>query len=152
MNDAEDAMQDFGFKTATGLLALLCGTLLYRMEHPRTAFVPDGADARWDGAARMCRQANQPAVVLFTANWCPVCQALESDVLSRSEVRKELDRHYFYYVVDLSNPTKEDRQRAQKFKVTGIPTMIRYDDKGQESDRTHYLDAERLVAWLQAGE
>jgi thiol:disulfide interchange protein len=145
-------MSDYGFKALIGALVLLGGIAFYRFEHPRTAFVPDGGDAGWDDTARMCRESNQPAVVLFTANWCPVCQALHNDVLSREDVIDELDHHYCFYVVDLTDPPPGVRDRARRFKVDAVPTMIRYDAKGQEVDRVNYLNAGQLLAWLRAGE
>jgi thioredoxin-related protein len=41
---------------------------------------------------------------------------------------------------------------AKKFGVSAIPTLIRYDKNGNETDRANYLDPEHMIAWLKAGE
>jgi hypothetical protein len=54
--------------------------------------------------------------------------------------------------VDLTDPSSPVQAQAQKIGVSAIPTMIRYDVGGKETDRVHYLTPEEMVAWLKAGE
>jgi len=143
---------DVKFKTALVVLVVLGGLLFYRMQHPSTTFAADGIDPNWDATAARCHDRGMPAVVLFTAEWCPTCRALHADVLSRSEVQDELQRHYSFYTVDLTNPTRQAQARARKFGVSGIPLMIRYDADGKETDRVNYLGPEQMINWLKAGE
>jgi len=134
-------------------LAVLVGlVLVYRSQHPSTRFAADGADVAWDYAVRTSQNSGQPTVVLFTANWCPACQMLHGDVLSRGDVRQELSSHYSFYTVDLSRPSPQVQAHARKLGVNAIPQLIRYDKNGDETDRANYLDPQQMIAWLRAGE
>jgi thiol:disulfide interchange protein len=134
-------------------LAVVLGlVMVYRSQHPSTKFAADGADVAWDYAVRSSQNSGQPTVVLFTANWCPACHALHGDVLSRSDVRQELLGHYYFYTVDLSNPSPQAQAHARRLGVHAIPQLIRYDKNGDEADRANYLDPQQMIAWLKAGE
>ncbi|HTW95831.1 MAG TPA: thioredoxin family protein [Tepidisphaeraceae bacterium] len=130
----------------------IVGLLIYRASHPSATFAVDGNDAAWDEAVKLDRDAGQPAVVLFTADWCPTCRALHADVLSRLDVQQELMEHYFFYTVDLTNPSPQVQAHANEFGVKYIPMLIRFDKNGNETARANYLDADDLIAWLKAGE
>jgi thiol:disulfide interchange protein len=142
---------DFRFKTAVGMLAILAVFFFYRMHHS-TTFAADGIDPDWDAAVQHSQGSGQPTVVLFTAGWCPACQSLHANVLSRGDVQQELESHYNFYMVDLTNPSPQVQEHARKFGVRYIPLLIRYDANGKETDRTNYLQADQLIAGLKAGE
>jgi thiol:disulfide interchange protein DsbD len=143
---------DLKFKAVLALIGVLCVMAFYRMLYPSTTLAADGADPNWDAEVRQCKASGRPTVVLFTAGWCPACQALEGNILSRSDVQDEIDRHYNFYTVDLTNPSPRVQARSAKFGVRYIPLLIRYDADGKETDRTNYIEAEQLLAWLKAGE
>jgi thiol:disulfide interchange protein len=142
--------ENFGRNVLIGV-AVLLGALLYRSWNS-TTFAADGVDGGWDAAVRRSQAAGRPTVVLFTADWCPTCQALHENVLSQIDVQHELWGHYSFYKVDLTDPSSPVQAQAQKIGVSAIPTMIRYDVGGKETDRVHYLTPEEMVAWLKAGE
>jgi len=143
---------DTRIKAAAAVLVVLCGVLFYRMRHPSTTFAADGMDSNWDAAVQRSQGSGQPTVVLFSANWCSACQSLHRNVLSRGDVWGELQSHYNFYTVDLSNPSPQVQAHAHKFGVEFIPLMIRYDVNGKETDRTNYLGPAEMIAWLKAGE
>jgi thiol:disulfide interchange protein len=89
--------------------------------------------------------------VLFSAGWCPACRSLHADVLPDPGVQEEL-RHYNFYSVDLTNPTRAAQIHSHQCGVQYIPLLIRYDAQGKETGRTNYINADELVAWLKAGE
>jgi thiol:disulfide interchange protein DsbD len=133
------------------LLALLA-FFIYRHLHPSATLAADGAGDNWDAAVADARSAHRPVVVLFTAGWCPACQALHVNTLSRDEIRNELRDHYTFCRVDLTNPPPTIRARAEKYGVHAIPTLIRFDVSGQETARAHYLAPAEMLRWLRAGE
>jgi thiol:disulfide interchange protein len=143
---------DFGKYAMGAALVVLVGLLIYRTEHPSTKFAVDGTDATWDYDVRQSQRSGQPTVVLFTAGWCPACQALHGDVLSRGDVQHELFDHFNFYTVDLSHPSPQVQAHARQLGVSAIPQLIRYDKDGNETDRAHYLDPDQMIAWLKAGE
>jgi thiol:disulfide interchange protein len=140
---------DTTLKAAVAILIVL-GGVAYRARHP--AFAADGIDLAWDAAAQRSRDLRRPTVVLFTADWCPYCQSLRSNVLSQSQVQDELHKHYGFFTVDLTTPSPQAIAHERKCGVSGIPLLIRYDANGNETDRTNGMSAESMTAWLKAGE
>ena len=143
---------NFSFKAAVAILVVLGGLMFYRMQHPATTFAADGIDQDWDAAARHSHDFALPTVVLFTADWCSYCRSLHGHVLSRGDVQQELQSHYCFYTVDMTHPSPQVQAHARKFRVDCFPLMIRYDANGKETDRTNYLEAAQMIAWLKAGE
>ena len=139
-------------KLATIAFLALLGLFIYRLHQPSTTFAADGTDPDWDAAVQRSALAHQPTVVLFTAGWCPACQALHANVLSRADVRAELQGHYTLYTVDLTHPSAQVQAHAEKFHADYIPLLVRYDVDGKETARTNYLPPAELIAWLKAGE
>jgi thiol:disulfide interchange protein len=133
-------------------IGALLAVLVYRTMHPSTKFAADSPDPSWNEAATLSHESGQPAVVLFTADWCPACQNLHSNILSRDDVQHELNAHYIFYTVDLTDPSPEVAARSQKFGVRYIPLLIRYDKNGNETGRTNPASAEQLIEWLKDGE
>lgn len=149
MADKYDCNMD-GTKLTIGVIVLLVGAFLYHGMHPK--LVADGTDSGWDEAVHLSHESGQPLVVLFTAGWCPACQQLHGDVLSRDDVQHELNSHYIFYEVDLTDPTPEARAHARKYGASAIPLLIRYDKNGNETGRTNNLTADQMIDWLKAGE
>jgi thiol:disulfide interchange protein len=139
-------------KAGLAILAVLGGLLLYRAVHPSTTFAADGLDSSWDRDVQRSQSSGRPALLIFTANWCPYCVKLHEEVLSREDVQGELARHYTLHTVDLSHPSPQDMTHARQFGASGIPLVIRYDINGKETARTNYMDADAMLAWLKAGE
>jgi thiol:disulfide interchange protein len=139
--------------TKVGTVALIGLVLLfgYRWVYPRTHFEADGMDSSWDAAADN-RDKTEPSIVIFSAQWCPACQGLETNVLSRSDVRAEINRHYNVHFVDLTSPTIEVNRHANRLGVSSIPTLIFYNVNGSERMRNHGGSAEEMLSWLKAGE
>lgn len=143
---------EFGWRSLVAVLAIVGTLIVYRTHHAGTSFAADGTDAAWDAAAGRDDGVRRPAVVLFTAGWCPSCRMLHDNTLARSDVQEELRGHYRFLKVDLTSPTPAAQAHAEKAGVHAIPTMIRYDADGRETDRTHYLDPQRMIEWLKQGE
>ena len=51
-------------------------------------------------------------------------------------------------VVDLTNPSQADTQRAERYGVRGIPALIKFAGDGKEFDRTNYRPAGELPQLL----
>jgi thiol:disulfide interchange protein len=139
-----------GTRVAILAIAVLFGAFLYRSMHPK--LVADGTDSAWDEAVHLSHESGQPAVFLYTAGWCPGCQQLHNDVLSRDDVQHELNGHYIFYEVDLTDPTPQARAHARTYGASEIPLLVRYDKNGNETGRRNNLSAEDFIAWLKAGE
>ncbi len=82
---------------------------------------------------QLAQEADKPMVVLFTASWCPPCQSLKKNVLTKGEVSDALKAGFIPVQIDLtdrsaSNPNLDV---AQQYGVQGIPTVIAMTPEGE---------------------
>ena len=135
------------------VLAVACvlGGIMWMRSGPRASLAAEGWGSDWDQAVVSSQQTGKPALVLFTADWCPACRQFESQVLSRTDVKKFLADRYTLVVVDVTDPASANSRRAQQFRVDGIPTLIVYDQFGREAARNFGMPADALFAWLGGG-
>jgi thiol:disulfide interchange protein DsbD len=115
---------------------------------------PKIANAAWinefDRGLDTSKKTGKPLVVLFTADWCPACQELKKDALSRTDVSDALKADFTPVKVDLTDQHSENGRIAQTFGVSGIPTIIMFDTKGQQVDRVSgVVPGDNLLQWLQ---
>jgi len=134
-------------KTIVAILAVLLGIAAWRGFHPASSFAVDG-DPTWDRAVEVSQSTGRPGLVLFTAGWCGACRQLHSQVLTRDDVREAIDSRFTFVTVDLTGPTETNQVRASKCGVKAIPTLIRYDKDGRETARTHGMDPQAMLKWL----
>jgi thiol:disulfide interchange protein DsbD len=135
------------------MLAIVIGAIVigWRWLGPRGALAHAGWGYDWDAAVVQSKSSGKPALVLFTADWCPACRQLESQVLSKSDVQQYLKENFTLLVVDLSKRSDAaSGERARECGIRSIPTLVLYDVQGQERARTHGMPAEALVRWLRA--
>lgn len=128
----------------------LCAVLGWRYLGPRSALAENGWIGDWDSAIGQTKSSGKPALVLFTADWCPACHELESNVLSQPDVAAFLRDNFTLVMVDLTDRNGPNAQRAREFGVRSIPTMIRYDASNQEIGRASIVSRPVLMAWLNA--
>ncbi len=147
-DDKTDNITRVGVFAVVALLAFAG----WRAMHPHTHFQAEGLDFAYDQGVQESKMTHTPAVVLVTAGWCPTCRALHENVLSRSDVRNELNGHYTFVKLDMTDPTEKQGQLLGKISVNCYPTLIRFDRDGNETARANYLPPDQMIAWLQAGE
>lgn len=107
-----------------------------------------GWNADWNAAVTQSRSNGKPALVLFTADWCPSCRQFESETLSLPDVKSYLAANCTPVIVDLSKRDEEAGRRAAECNVQSIPTLILYDRSGREVARAHGMDAASLKTWI----
>jgi thiol:disulfide interchange protein len=117
---------------------------------PKNALAQAGWIYDWDAAVAQSKQTGKPALVLFTADWCPPCKTFKSQVLADKEVQGYLRENYTLVVVDVTDRTGANARRASEFNVRGIPALILYNESGQEVARGGGMPADALLAWLRS--
>src|SRR5438034_5912754 len=75
-------------------LLIVVGVLWWRAARPASSLASEGWVSDWDRAVEQSRASGKPALVLFTADWCPSCRALESQVLARPDAKACLAEHH----------------------------------------------------------
>jgi len=134
------------------VLGVVLSIGVWRWIRGSSTFTADGIDARWDRAVEISQATKQPGLVLVTADWCGGCQYLHANVLSRSDVKREIAEKYTFYKLDMTEPSQAAIAKSNQLGVHVYPTLIRYDQNGKESDRRNGMTAEMMLDWLHDGE
>lgn len=129
-----------------------CALVGWNFFGPRSALAKHGWTENWDDAVSSSRASGKPALVLFTADWCPGCRQFESQVLCDPTVSAYLKENHTLVVVDLSDRTGPNNARAAEFGVRSIPSMVLYDKSGREISRSGGLPGGELIRWLRSHE
>ena len=136
-----------GVVAVVAIVALMA--LFAEAPGPTKSFAGGGWSTDWNEGAKQIRDGAKPALVLFTADWCPGCRSFESDVLARRDVREYLQSRYTLLVVDLTRKDSPNHALAAAHNVEVYPTLILYK-RGVEVTRCYGLSAEHLVLWLRS--
>lgn len=86
----------------------------------------------WKSASAAARKANKPIMIDFYTDWCGWCKKLDKDTYSDQRVAELLKKNF---VALKLNAEKSGRQLAQKYRVTGYPTILFVNAEGQVIDR-----------------
>ena len=84
-------------------------------------------------AAPAVTAAGISRVLLFTAKWCSVCHQLKHEVLGEAKPGAARIASAPVEEVDFDAPA--NRAAVTRFGVTGLPTVVLLDGKGEEKDR-----------------
>src|SRR4051812_27416287 len=86
------------------VLLIALAWLVYR-PGPTLALAEEAAGSRgWNESVRRSQATRKPALVLFTADWCPACREFEGRTLVRNDVRDMMESRYTPIMVDLTRP------------------------------------------------
>lgn len=114
------------------------------------------AGIRWQPlAASSLEQAvssKQPAVVEFAAEWCLPCVEMEHSTFTDPRVLEDTSR-FAMLQADVTESSTENEKLLEAFGVLGVPTIIFYDDSGEEVERVvGFVDAEEFRRLLRQAE
>jgi thiol:disulfide interchange protein DsbD len=118
------------FKKAFGVAGVLTAGLLWWLTLPapmeHLVWRPFTPTALIEAA-----QAGKPAVVDFSASWCPPCRQLDAETFFDVRVRAAL-KDFDPIKVDVTNdPGPEARDLMRKWRVRGVPTVAFLDRSGK---------------------
>lgn len=82
---------------------------------------PEGSPAfvtSYDAALKAAKESGKPAVLIFSASWCPPCQTNKNTVYPSAQVKPFHDKFVWAY---LDADQEANVPAMQKFGVSGIP-------------------------------
>ena len=101
---------------------------------------------RFEAAA----EHNQIVILVFTAEWCLNCKALEQSVLHSDPVVKLFaDDDIVPIKVDITGRNKAGRNKLQEIGHLTIPLMVIYSPSGIEIFRSDFYTADQIVNTVQ---
>lgn len=120
------------------------------------AYAKDGSGSdriKWrysyNQAVIEAQDQDKPVLVYFTADWCGPCKQMKAWVFSDKSISEYIETAFVPVKVDLSEEGLPDQHLADKYNVTGIPTLLTLTTSGQPiSISTGSLSKDQLMAWL----
>ena len=92
---------------------------------------------------------DKPLLVYFTADWCGPCKQMKTWVFSDKSVAESIELAFVPVKVDLSSEGLPDQYLADKYNVTGIPTLLTLTTTGSPiSISSGSMTKDQLMAWL----
>lgn len=82
----------------------------------------------YEAAVSAAQAENKPVVVVFSAAWCPPCQAMKKTVYPSKEVTPLHDMFVWAY---LDTDVEANAKAAEKHRVNGIPHIEFLNSKGK---------------------
>jgi thiol:disulfide interchange protein len=103
-----------------------------------------------DDAIARSRSDGKPALLFFTAEWSTACKALDRETFSNEHVKSLLRSQFHSVRIDVTNEDDPAvRALQERFRVTGLPTVIVLDKGSDETLRLlDFLTADELVSKL----
>lgn len=80
-------------------------------------------------ALSAAKKSGKPVILVFSAGWCPPCQAMKHDVYPSAEVKPLQDKFVWAYL-DVDDASNEGV--ATKYGVNGIPHIEFLNAEGKE--------------------
>lgn len=122
-----------GFKIIRGffgVLLILSGVLLVN-----AAIRPEPQEIDWvyykDQSIEQIQKENRPVLIDFYADWCAACKELDRKTFADKRV-VEKSREFIMARVDCTSPDNNCTSLTEKFKVSGLPTIVFISAGGEQ--------------------
>ena len=90
----------------------------------------------------------QPIIIDFTAQWCAVCKALDTNTFSNIDVQVEF-KNFLLLQIDATTETEDVARWISEFEVLGLPTLLFYNKDGELQKNLTLTTFEGPKAFLQ---
>ena len=104
-------------------------------------------------AVAKAKKENKAGMVKLTgSDWCPPCQQIQKAVFDKKLFVDGVKDKFVLCIIDLPRGDKELNQKnkpvAEKYKISGFPTVILMDEAGKEFTRynpTSYMQVKEMI-------
>jgi thioredoxin-related protein len=98
-----------------------------------------------DLAMNAAQSENKSVAIFFERTSCAYCDMLKSNVLSNSDVQKQLNENYVFLLVDIN----ENPKFADKYRVYGTPIVKFIEPSGKVINEIQgYVEADEFLKVL----
>lgn len=130
---------------------LLVGLFVYTIVSWTPGNSKDGIkffEGTWREAINKAQQEHKPIFLDIYATWCGPCKMLKKKTFSNKEVGSYFNAKYIN--LSVNGETGEGEMLANRFRITGYPTLIILDENGNVvTTSVGYLPPDDLLAFAQ---
>jgi len=117
-------------RAVVGIVLIVSGAMLVQ-----AAIQPESPGIDWvnheNRSIEDLLKENKPLLIHFYADWCAACRELEHKTFTDERVVKKT-KEFNMFKVNCTTPQKESTALLKRFNVSGIPTMVFMNPKGEE--------------------
>jgi thiol-disulfide isomerase/thioredoxin len=132
-------------------MALFAGVIFWVLNDAENMGAVEGMPAfesSYESAMASAKATGKPAIIVFSAPWCPPCQMMKKEVYPSAEVAAVKDQFVWAYL-DVDLP--QTQASAAKYGVKGIPAIYIVNSSEKTiSQRVGGVSAQEFAAWLSA--
>jgi thioredoxin:protein disulfide reductase len=117
---------------------------------PKTAFRKLNSPAALDAELEAARQAGQPVLLDFYADWCVSCKEMENNTFANPRVQAALSA-YRLLQADVTENDDGEKSLLKRYGLVGPPATLFFDRNGvehREGRLVGYMDPENFLAHL----
>jgi thiol:disulfide interchange protein DsbD len=131
-------------RATLGCVLILVGVVLVKQAMEARPAAIDWVRLR-NPSIETLKRDNRPILIDFYADWCAACKALDRKTFAEKRVA-EKSKAFTMVRVDCTSPDRICQALTEKFKVSGLPTLV---FMGAEGEERHGL---RAVGFLEPAE
>ncbi len=117
-------------RAAVGIVLIVSGAMLVQ-----AAIQPEAPGISWlyhtDRSIEDLQKENKPIFIYFYADWCVTCREFDRKTLRDKRIVAK-SNEFNMLKVNCTTPEKESKALLKRFEVSGLPTMILVDSRGEE--------------------
>ena len=97
-------------------------------------------------ATAEAKASDKPVLLVFSAAWCPPCNAMKHDVWPDAAVSRVVNSDFVPVYVDVDNPASA--AVARRYGISGIPAVLVVDANGDVIRRESYMSRSTALDFL----